>query len=144
MLVTDDGIVTDVSPLQPANAFCPMLVTEGGIVTSTSPLQPQNARSPILVTDDGIVTSPFTPAMRICPPFEQSKPLIEQYVLFAGSTMNDIILLHPVNANDPMLVTLEGIDTDLSPEQPLNANDPILVTPDGIDTDLRALHDANA
>ena len=40
MLVTLDGIVTDVSPLQPENADHPMLVTLDGIVTEVSPRQP--------------------------------------------------------------------------------------------------------
>ena len=40
MLVTEDGIVTDVRPVQPENALFPMLVTEDGIVTEVKPLQP--------------------------------------------------------------------------------------------------------
>ena len=40
MLVTLDGIVTAVRPLQPENAYCPMLVTLDGIDTDVSPLQP--------------------------------------------------------------------------------------------------------
>ena len=43
MLVTLDGIVTDVNPLQPRNASFPMLVTLDGIVTDVNPLQPSNA-----------------------------------------------------------------------------------------------------
>ena len=41
MLVTELGIVTLVSPLQPRNAELPMLVTESGIVKSVifSPLR---------------------------------------------------------------------------------------------------------
>ena len=56
MLVTLDGIVTDVRPLQPENAELPMLVTFGGIVSEVSPLQPEKAALPILVTLAGIVT----------------------------------------------------------------------------------------
>ena len=40
MLVTLFGIVTDVKPLQPANAKAPILVTLLGIVTDVKPLQP--------------------------------------------------------------------------------------------------------
>lgn len=40
MLVTEDGIVMDVSPLQLKNAPVPMLVTEDGIVIKVNPLQP--------------------------------------------------------------------------------------------------------
>ena len=38
MLVTLDGIVTDISPSQRENAKSPMLVTLDGIVTDVSPL----------------------------------------------------------------------------------------------------------
>jgi hypothetical protein len=40
MLVTESGIVTDVRPLQPRNAYLPMLVTPLPIVTDVRPLQP--------------------------------------------------------------------------------------------------------
>ena len=39
MLVTELGMVTDVSPVQPQKALCPMLVTELGMVTDVSPVQ---------------------------------------------------------------------------------------------------------
>ena len=39
MLVTEFGIVTLVSPLQPENADPSMLDTEAGIVTLVSPMQ---------------------------------------------------------------------------------------------------------
>ena len=39
MLVTLDGIVTPVSPLQPENTLLPMLVTLDGIVTLVTMLQ---------------------------------------------------------------------------------------------------------
>ena len=44
MLVTLDGIVTDVNPLQPSNARSPMFVTLEGIVTEVKPLQQQNTQ----------------------------------------------------------------------------------------------------
>ena len=50
MLVTLEGIVTLVSPLQPENAPSRMLVTLAGIVTLVSPLQPENAESAMRVT----------------------------------------------------------------------------------------------
>ena len=40
MLVTLDGIVTDVRLLQPPNVLYPMLVTLSGIVTDVKPLHP--------------------------------------------------------------------------------------------------------
>ena len=39
MLVTDEGIVMEVKPLQPKNACSPMLVTDEGIVMEVKPLQ---------------------------------------------------------------------------------------------------------
>ena len=64
MLVTLDGIVTDVRPLQPENAPLPMLVTLDGIVTDVNPPQPRNAERPMLVTgtpsnSDGMTRAPF-------------------------------------------------------------------------------------
>ena len=78
MLVTLDGIVTEVSPLQFTKASKPMLVTLDGIVTVVSPSQPVNAYSPMLVTLERIVTSPFTPAISVLPSFEHSSPFDEQ------------------------------------------------------------------
>ena len=40
MEVTEFGMVTDVSPLQPEKAAPPMEVTEFGMVMEVSPLQP--------------------------------------------------------------------------------------------------------
>ena len=50
MLVTESGIVIDVSPEQPENAEPSMLVTESGIVIDVSPEQPENAKLPMFVT----------------------------------------------------------------------------------------------
>ena len=65
MLVTLDGIVTDVRPLQPENAEAPMLVTLEGIVNDVRPLQFQNATLLINLTPSGIFTEdghvPLTP-----------------------------------------------------------------------------------
>ena len=42
--------------MQLAKAFYPILVTESGIVTLVSPLQPENVLDPILVAESGIIT----------------------------------------------------------------------------------------
>ena len=55
MLVTELGIVTDVSPLQPEKTPKPMYGTELGIVTDVSPDR-EKALSPMLVTELGIIT----------------------------------------------------------------------------------------
>ena len=43
MLVTELGMVTEVRPEQPENAYVPMLVTELGMVTEVRPEQEMNA-----------------------------------------------------------------------------------------------------
>ena len=55
MLVTLEGIVTAVRPVQLENAWLPMLVTLPGIVTAVRPVQLKKADWPMLVTLEGIV-----------------------------------------------------------------------------------------
>ena len=55
MLVTLEGITTEVKPLQPENALLLMLVTLEGIWMEVKPLQPWNAPPPMLVTLLGIM-----------------------------------------------------------------------------------------
>jgi hypothetical protein len=50
MLVTLEGMLTFVSPVQSSNAASPMLVTLEGMVTQVSPLLSWNAPYPMLVT----------------------------------------------------------------------------------------------
>ena len=73
MLVTESGILTDVSPEHSLNAQSPMLVTESGMLTDVSPLQPRNAPSPMLVTELGMLTD----VSPLQPPYLQ--PVITQY-----------------------------------------------------------------
>ena len=54
--MTEEGRVTEVSPLQPSNAWSPTLMTEAGISSEVSLMQSENAYSPIEVTESGIVT----------------------------------------------------------------------------------------
>ena len=49
-------MVTEVSSLQPAKAFCPIVVTLFGMVTEVRALQPLKANLPIVVTLFGMVT----------------------------------------------------------------------------------------
>ena len=79
-----------------------MLVTLDGIVTDVSPLQPENAESPTLVTPS-LITKFVTE--------EKSMPH------FHPGTVTVPILLHPLNTEFPMLVTLSGIVTDINPPQ---------------------------
>ena len=139
-LTTFDGIVTDSSPRQPANAPPLMHVTLDGMTSDLSPSWHSNARDSMHVTPEGIVTSPFTPASRNRPSFEQSIPFLELNAGLFGSTENDISPPHPVNAFSPMLVTVAGIETDISPLHPSKVLSSIRVTPNGIVTDLSLPH----
>ena len=56
ILVTEDGMMTEVILLHPAKQSFPMLVVEFGIVMEFSPSQLQKALSPMLVIELGIVT----------------------------------------------------------------------------------------
>ena len=85
MLVTLDGIDTDVNPLY-AKASSPMLVTLDGIVTEVSPLQLKNAERPMLVTLDGIVTAPPAPLYLVSTP-----PLISKSARGSEFTVTDFV-----------------------------------------------------
>ena len=135
MLTTSLGIVNDASPLQSEKALSPMFVTLDGIEIDVKPLQPSNAPSPMLVTPDGIVTSPFTPKTSVRSRFEQSKPLFELYLGFAGSTTKDLRPPQSKNECRSMFVTLDGIATLANSPQLENALYPMLVTPSGIVTE---------
>ena len=63
MLVTESGMVTEVSELQSLKAWFSMLVTELGMVTEVSELQPLKAESPMLVTESGISACPDASTM---------------------------------------------------------------------------------
>lgn len=54
ILVTELGIITDVSEEQPSNALLPMLATEFGITTDVKEKHLRNALLPMLVTELGI------------------------------------------------------------------------------------------
>ena len=64
MLMTDEGMVMLVKPVQLLNAYFPMLVTDSGMVMLVKPLQPENASFPMLVTDEGMVVV-LQPATRV-------------------------------------------------------------------------------
>ena len=137
MLVTLDGTVTDVSPLQSRKAKSPMLVTRDGIVTDVSPLQPENASASMLITPFGITTHPLPdPRISVIPSFERRQLSIDLYFVLSTSTTIVVSPLHQLNAELPIFVTLEEIVTDVSPSQAENAKFPMRVTPNGIVTDV--------
>ena len=55
MLVTAAGIVIDVIPVIPWNAYDPMLLTDDGMVMDVKPVIPWKTLASNIVTDDGIV-----------------------------------------------------------------------------------------
>ena len=63
MLVTLEGITTEVKPEQPENAFAPMLVTLEGITIEDKAI-PLNAYAPMLVTLEGI-EEPLHPTTKV-------------------------------------------------------------------------------
>ena len=50
---TDEGMVTEVNPLQPLNACFLRIVQEEGMVTEVIPVHPAKAAIPISVPEDG-------------------------------------------------------------------------------------------
>ncbi len=63
-MVTELGIVTDVSAVAKLKAKSPIVVTELGIVTDVSAVVPLNAKLLILVTEFGIVTEVSAAALK--------------------------------------------------------------------------------
>lgn len=111
-----------------------MLVTEDGIVMAVSPLQPWNASYPMLVTVDGMVKVPTFPFGQVCKmvlSLLYNVPSAEQYLALSGDTFIAISLLHNEKALS-MLVTEDGMLMVVSPLQQENAAYPMLVTEDGM------------
>ena len=76
-LLTDKGLVC-LKVNTEGEAIPTYYSMEDGINTVLSPKQPWNESLPMVVTPSGIITSPFTPATKYDPSFEQSNPFIEQ------------------------------------------------------------------
>ena len=94
MLVTDEGMVMLVKPVQPLNARSPMLVTDEGMLMLVRPLQLLNAYFPMLVTDEGMVVV-LQPATRVllAVSIMALQLLRESYFVFPASTL---MLVKPV------------------------------------------------
>ena len=100
-----------------------------------SSVQPEKALSVMLVTVSGTTTSPEQAFPSISMPFTTT---IGSFSLFP--------LSHGVSSNapPPIFLTEEGIVTDTSFLQPLNAIEPMLVTLSGISIASSSLHPENA
>ena len=118
MLVTDEGMVMLVKPVQFWNARSPMLVTDEGMVMLVKPVQPVNAWLPMLVTDEGMVVV-LQPATRVllAVSIMALQLLRESYFVFPASTLMLVKPVQPENAPLPMLVTDEGMVMLVRPVQ---------------------------
>ena len=96
-----------------------MLVTLLGMVTDVKPEQPEKAEEPMLVTLLGI-TVDLHPTINLF----VSVSIIalqlsrESYLSLPLSTSIKVNPEQPEKAEEPMLVTLLGIVTEVKPEQP--------------------------
>ena len=144
MLVTLDGIVTLVNPLQPENTLAPMSVTLEGIVTLGNSLQPENAESPMLITPSPIVTlvsplqlrnaaapMPRTPVIPKSPEREPELPTAHPSTSFTPGIVSVSNNKSPQleNAEFSILATLSGIVRLVRFVQPTNDSTPMAVTP---------------
>ena len=87
------------------------------MVTEVSLEQPENAEVPMLFPL--VMTT-------VC------KLVLGRYGIARVGTVSFAREIHPLNADDPMLVTLSGMVTEVSPVHPENAEDPMLVTLSGM------------
>jgi hypothetical protein len=59
MVVTEEGMISEVKPEQPSKAEAPIHVIEEGMIREPpNPEQPENAVLPIEVTEEGMVREP--------------------------------------------------------------------------------------
>ena len=110
MLVTDSGIVIDVSPLQFPKAELPMLVTDSGIVIDVSPVKPTQRQPGITLTLLANVK-----VVIFVSPLKTSESLMTQLSALKNTEVNPPQF---PKAELPMLITDSGIVTDVNPVQP--------------------------
>ena len=122
--------------MHPSNVCDPITVTESGILTLLSEVQPRKALSLIFVTDSGIIVDP-QPVIRVfvLVSIKALQPSRESYTGLPSATTILSIEVHPSNACDPITVTKSGILTLLSEVQPRKALSLIFVTDSGIIVD---------
>ena len=118
MLVTLEGMVIEVRPVQNEKACSPMLVTLEGMVIEVRPLQNEKAYEPMVVTVVGITVF-LHPTTRV---FDAVSTMAlqlfrESYLLFPEATSMASRLLQLSKTLEPILVTLEGMDTEVKPLQ---------------------------
>ena len=117
MEVTELGIVTVFSPVQPENAYCPMEVTELGISIEVKPVQPEKALLPMEVTELGIVVvlQPTTNSLVLVLIMALQLSL-ESYTVFPEPT---VICSNPVQPEKALYieVTELGIAIEAKPLQ---------------------------
>ncbi len=157
MLVTEDGMVMELNPVTSRKALAPMLVTEDEIVIDVTPVAYWNALSPMLVyVSICTLVAPYNNAVA-----PDNAPLPLNILVIHDTVIPDFpynilvpgVLLRPSrsvdssktalvnpeleNAFSPMLLTDDGMVTDVRPVAPWKALAPMLLTDDGMETDVR-------
>lgn len=118
MVVTECGIMTEVSPEHSEKALSPIAVMELGIVMDSSPEHPEKTDLSIAVTSFGIVMD-----FRL----KQRKKAFSPIAVTELGIVMDSSLEHPKKAHSPIVVTNSGIVMDIREQQPKNASSPIVV-----------------
>ena len=83
MVVTDDGIVTDVREVQLEKAWLPMVVTDDGMLIVLRAVHHKKALSGILVVPSGMIACPFASGLTIhsaSVPFQPSRSTSQKAV----------------------------------------------------------------
>ena len=111
ILVTDEGIVTEVKPVQSEKAQVPILVTDEGMVIEVKPLNPEHKF-------DGIFSTLSPNVMVLIRQLINGEPPDEQFRAFHVTEVKPV---QPEKAEPPILVTDSGIVTEVKPMQYLKA-----------------------
>ena len=137
MFVTLFGMMTELRSEHSENAEVPILVTLLGIFIDVRPKQLWKATVPMLVTLLGMIDV-LQPAIRVLLAVSIIALQLsrESYFGFSDATSMDTRFEQPRNTEPPMLVTLFGIVTEVSPEHLSKAEPTILVTLFGIVTEV--------
>jgi hypothetical protein len=129
MLVTDVGMFTLVN-LHARNAPSPMFVTELGIDISSRELHPEKANSLMLVKDEGMVMDVHSSPLRYraYDTAGAHDSVLFMAIHLSKSAMSIRSILHLEKQFLPILVTDTGIFTLFKLLHPKNAQSPIVVT----------------
>ena len=95
-----------------------MLVTDEGMVMLVKPVQPENADSPMVVTELGMVVFlQLATSVLVAVSMMALQSLRESYFVLPASTLMLVRPEQPANAASPMVVTELGMVMLVRPEQ---------------------------